>query len=121
MKVKPIDSHPQAAFATIGPRTLASGMAAREGEDPLAGLQRSSQPGPQGDAHPHSKIPRRLRCNDCEQHILWAEYRKWCRRRPHIDDVLAMFPCKFTLLKRPTVKAAHAEPDGRSAHYGSNP
>ena len=30
---------------------FASGMAARKGEDPLAGLQRSLQPGPQGDAH----------------------------------------------------------------------
>ena len=51
MKVKPIDSHPT-AFAAVGPRTpLASGMAAREGEDPQAGLQRSRQPGPQGDAH----------------------------------------------------------------------
>jgi len=29
---------------------VASGMAARQGEDPLAGLQRSQQPGPQGDA-----------------------------------------------------------------------
>jgi len=28
----------------------ASGMAARKGEDPLAGLERSQQPGPQGDA-----------------------------------------------------------------------
>jgi hypothetical protein len=31
---------------------FASGMAAREGEDPLAGLERSQQPGPQGDANP---------------------------------------------------------------------
>jgi hypothetical protein len=39
----------RAAFAAIGPRTpLASGMAAREGEDPHAGLQRSRQPGPTG-------------------------------------------------------------------------
>lgn len=30
---------------------FASGMAARKGEDPLAGLQRSLQPGPQGEAH----------------------------------------------------------------------
>ena len=29
---------------------FASGMAARKGEDPLAELQRSLQPGPQGDA-----------------------------------------------------------------------
>ena len=29
---------------------FASGMAAREGQDPLAGLERSQQPGPQGDA-----------------------------------------------------------------------
>ena len=28
---------------------FASGMAARKGEDPLAGLQRSQQPGPPGD------------------------------------------------------------------------
>ena len=28
----------------------ASGMAARKGKDPLAGLERSQQPGPQGDA-----------------------------------------------------------------------
>jgi hypothetical protein len=31
-------------------RPSASGMAARKGEDPLAGLQRSQQHGPQGDA-----------------------------------------------------------------------
>ena len=30
---------------------FASGMAARQGEDPLTGLQRSQQPGPQGDAY----------------------------------------------------------------------
>jgi hypothetical protein len=35
-----------------GTRRFASGMAAREGEDPLAGLERSQQPGPQGDANP---------------------------------------------------------------------
>src|SRR5258707_9162244 len=39
----------KAAFAAVGPRIpLASGMAAREGEDPHAGLQRSRQPGPAG-------------------------------------------------------------------------
>lgn len=32
----------------LGP--FASGMAARKGQDPLAGLERSQQPGPQGDA-----------------------------------------------------------------------
>jgi hypothetical protein len=42
----------RAAFAAIGPRTpLASGMAAREGEDPRAGLQRSRPARPhRGDA-----------------------------------------------------------------------
>ena len=33
-----------------GTRRFASEMAAREGKDPLAGLERSQQPGPQGDA-----------------------------------------------------------------------
>ena len=33
------------------PGRFASGMAARKGEDPPAGLQRSLQPDPQGDAH----------------------------------------------------------------------
>lgn len=44
----PIDS---AAVLFGDSGRFASGMAAREGEDPLAGLQRSLQPGPQGDAH----------------------------------------------------------------------
>jgi hypothetical protein len=34
-------------------------MDAREGEDPLAGLQRSRQPGPQGDAHPALEDPKK--------------------------------------------------------------
>ena len=38
----------QQMFLRFGP--FAPGMAARKGEDPLAGLQRSQQPGPQGDA-----------------------------------------------------------------------
>ena len=79
-KVKPIDSTlpDQAAFAAIGPRTpLASGMAAREGEDPHAGLQRSRQPGPTGrrpialSTNPQTQIGGM--CNDYERHILWAE------------------------------------------------
>jgi hypothetical protein len=82
----------------------------------LRGFSAAASPARRATPIPHSKILRRLRCNDCEQHILWAEYRKWCRRRPHFDDVLAMLLGKFTLLKRPTVKAARAEPDGRSAH-----
>jgi hypothetical protein len=47
VKVLPIGS---AGVAVRGFGPFASGMAARKGEDPLAGLQRSQQPGPQGDA-----------------------------------------------------------------------
>lgn len=54
MYVKPIDSHPFQSLrpsAAVVPRiAFALGMAAREGEDPFAGLQRSQQPGPQGNA-----------------------------------------------------------------------
>jgi hypothetical protein len=67
------------AFAAIGPRTpLASGMAAREGEDPHAGLQRSRQPGPTGGT-PNCSLDEPANtdnggmCNNCERHILWAE------------------------------------------------
>src|SRR5258707_8445140 len=66
----------RAAFAAIGPRTpLASGMAAREGEDPHAGLQRSRQPGPTGgrpialSTNPQTQIVGGM-CDNCEQHIL---------------------------------------------------
>jgi hypothetical protein len=54
-------------------------MAAREGEDPLAGLQRSRQPGPTGatpdcslDAPANTQIKGDM-CTDYEQPILWAE------------------------------------------------
>jgi hypothetical protein len=52
MKLLPIGP---ATALVLGTRRFASGMAAREGEDPLAGLERSQQPGPQGDA----QFPRR--------------------------------------------------------------
>jgi hypothetical protein len=54
-------------------------MAAREGEDPHAGLQRSRQPGPTG-ATPDCSLEEPANtqimggmCNDYEHHILWAE------------------------------------------------
>jgi hypothetical protein len=47
VKLLPIGS---AGVVVRGFGPFASGMAARKGEDPLAGLQRSQQPGPQGDA-----------------------------------------------------------------------
>jgi len=69
----------RAAFAAVGPRTpLASGMAAREGEDPHAGLQRSRQPGPTGGT-PNCSLDEPANtdnggmCHNCERHILWAE------------------------------------------------
>ena len=54
-------------------------MAAHEGEDPRAGLQRSRQPGPAGatpncslDKPANTQITRDI-CTDYEQRILWAE------------------------------------------------
>ena len=54
-------------------------MAAREGEDPCAGLQRGRQPGPAG-ATPNCSLDEPANtqimggmCNDYEQHVLWAE------------------------------------------------
>jgi len=71
MKVKPIDSHASGLgrhLRLLGDAPLASGMAAREGEDPLAGLQRSQQPGPQGDAQFRArKIGQDMTTMNCEQ------------------------------------------------------
>jgi len=79
----------RAAFAAIGPRTpLASGMAAREGEDPHAGLQRSRQPGPTGatpscslDEPANTKIMGAM-YSDYEQHLRNAV---WIGCRPPGD------------------------------------
>lgn len=69
----------RAAFAAIGLCTpLASGMAAREGEDPHAGLQRSRQPGPRGGT-PNCSLDEPANTdnggmrNNGERHILWAK------------------------------------------------
>jgi hypothetical protein len=58
---------------------LASGVAAREGEDPRAGLQRSRQPGPTGatpdfslEEPANTQIMGAMR-NDYEHHILRGE------------------------------------------------
>jgi len=63
-----------AASELTGSTPLASeGMAAREGEDPLAGLQRSRQPGPQGDARFYARGFREdIGTMNGEQHILFG-------------------------------------------------
>jgi hypothetical protein len=65
VKVLPIGS---AGVAVRGFGPFASGMAARKGEDPLAGLQRSQQPGPQGDAQfPARRFREDIDTMNCER------------------------------------------------------
>jgi len=64
-----------AAVRRLGP--FASGMAARKGEDPLTGLQRSQQPGPQGDAQfPTRGFREDIGMMNCEQTSFLAGHRK---------------------------------------------
>jgi|SRR5678815_2346472 hypothetical protein len=78
-QVKPIDSPDQGSLRGYWVKQpLASGMAAREGEDPHAGLQRSRQPGPRGGT-PNCSLDEPANTdnggmrNNGERHILWAK------------------------------------------------
>lgn len=87
-----------AGFAAIGHARLASGMAAREGED-LRDFSAANSQARRATPNSSLEFPVDLMCHDYGQHILWAEC---CKNDagagPQIDDALVIL--KLTCLTR---------------------